>query len=226
MITSILNCISCNKSLQDALCNSTSYPNLPVMLSAFIVLAIIISLAAWLSIRRFEVKDTTISHQASDQAHIPLAAASVVLGIAVGGFCDGIVFHEILQWHGMLTNKIAANTLINKNVNVFWDGIFFGFIWITTIIGLYLLWQLLHRPFINRSGLLLSGGMFLGWGIFNFAEGLINHHILGLHNIREASANPESWNYGFLAFSVLLILLGYILIKKGKADRLVFGEEQ
>ena len=29
--------------------------------------------------------------------------AGIVLGIGLGGFFDGIVLHQILQWHHMLT---------------------------------------------------------------------------------------------------------------------------
>ena len=29
---------------------------------------------------------------------------AIVLGIGLGGFLDGIVLHQILQWHHMLTS--------------------------------------------------------------------------------------------------------------------------
>lgn len=43
-----------------------------------------------------------------------LAFAAIVLGIGLGGFVDGIVLHQILQWHEMLSNKIPPDTLVNK----------------------------------------------------------------------------------------------------------------
>lgn len=64
---------------------------------------------------------------------------------------------------------------------------------------------------INHSGNLLSGGLLLGWGLFNIVEGIIDHHLLKLHNVREITENVDAWNYGFLGLSVLLILGGFAL---------------
>ncbi|RYZ25921.1 MAG: DUF2243 domain-containing protein [Chitinophagaceae bacterium] len=138
----------------------------------------------------------------------------MILGIGVGGFIDGIVLHQILQWHEMLSNKVPPTDYLGKTVNMFWDGIFHAFTLITTFIGIILLWKLLYRKDINRSGYLLSGGMLLGWGLFNIVEGVIDHHLLKLHNVREISTNPETWNVGFLGLSVILILVGIILCRK------------
>jgi uncharacterized membrane protein len=33
-----------------------------------------------------------------------ITAPAIVLGIGLGGFLDGIVLHQILQWHHMLTS--------------------------------------------------------------------------------------------------------------------------
>jgi uncharacterized membrane protein len=32
-------------------------------------------------------------------------APGILLGIGLGGFVDGIVLHQILQWHHMLTSE-------------------------------------------------------------------------------------------------------------------------
>ena len=142
----------------------------------------------------------------------------MVLGIGIGGFIDGIVFHQILQWHEMLSNKISSTTYIGKSVNMFWDGIFHSFTLMVTITGIVLLWKLLHRKDIDRSGNLLSGGLILGWGLFNLLEGIADHQVLKLHNVREVSADKDLWNYGFLAFAVVLIVLGFIISKQNKND--------
>lgn len=50
--------------------------------------------------------------------------AGVFLGLGLGGFFDGIVLHQILQWHHMLTSAgYPANTLDNLEFNIVWDGI-------------------------------------------------------------------------------------------------------
>lgn len=208
-------CITCNKSLRDGIYNSMFYPNLLTMLSAFIVLFLIIFFFSRLATKRYHTRLN--NNPASEELNtVPLASAAMVLGIGLGGFADGVLLHQILQWHEMLTNKIPADTVANKSINMFWDGIFHLFTLSTTVAGVIILWKLLKRKNINQSGYVLSGGMLAGWGIFNLVEGIIDHHILHLHNVRELTPNPHYWNYGFLLMGVILVGIGIFLIEKGK----------
>jgi len=40
---------------------------------------------------------------------IPLIAAGIFLGLGLGGFVDGILLHQILQWHHMLSNVMDCS---------------------------------------------------------------------------------------------------------------------
>ena len=71
----------------------------------------------------------------------PLIAAGVLLGAGLGGFFDGIVFRQLLQWHNMFSARLPPDNLLNAKVNMFWDGVFHAVVWLLTVIGL---WQL-HR---------------------------------------------------------------------------------
>ncbi|TXK37014.1 DUF2243 domain-containing protein [Pontibacter qinzhouensis] len=143
----------------------------------------------------------------------PLVAAAALIGIGMGGFIDGIVLHQILQWHQMLTAKIPATTVLNKEVNMFWDGIFHSFTWLTTAAGIYRLWRLVFTRKALLSNKLFAGGLLLGWGLFNVVEGILDHHVLVLHNVRELSANTDAWNYGFLILSFLMLAAGWFMIQ-------------
>jgi uncharacterized membrane protein len=49
-------------------------------------------------------------------------SASVLFGLGLGGFFDGIVLHQILQWHRMLTNAgVPADTVEGSRFNILWD---------------------------------------------------------------------------------------------------------
>src|SRR5918993_2972907 len=211
-VSTVGACPFCNPQIKEAIYDSQFYPNLLTMLSAFIAIAVIVAILSAFTAKRHRAN---VSKYPTRQilTPVPLLTTAMVLGIGVGGFIDGIVLHQILQWHEMLSNKIPATDYVGKSVNMFWDGIFHAFTLLVTIIGIVLLWKLLYRKDINRSGYLLSGGMLLGWGLFNIVEGVIDHHLLKLHNVRELSSNPEIWNYGFLGFSILLIIIGYMLTK-------------
>jgi len=213
-----LICITCNKQVQEAIWNDSFAPNLLTMLSAFIVLAIVVAVLSGMTAKRHRAN---VSKYPTKQilTPVPLTTTAMILGIGIGGFIDGIVLHQILQWHEMLSNKMPPTTLVAKSVNMFWDGIFHAFTLIVTVIGISLLWKLLWRKDIDRSGNLLIGGMLLGWGLFNIIEGIIDHHILKLHNVKEFSSNPDAWNYGFLGLSVLMIIIGYMVTNRGKEIR-------
>lgn len=206
-------CPFCNPQIKQAIYSSQFYPNLLTMLSAFVVLALVVGLLSALSAKRHRAN---VSKYPTRQilTPVPLLTTAMILGIGIGGFIDGIALHQILQWHEMLSAKLPPTNYINKSVNMFWDGVFHAFTLLVTMVGIVLLWRLLFRKDINRSGYLFSGGLLIGWGVFNVIEGVIDHHLLKLHNVREIAAKPEAWNAYFLCFSFLLLLAGYQLTKK------------
>lgn len=147
----------------------------------------------------------------------PLIAAGMALGIGMGGFIDGIVLHQLLQLHNMLSAKyptkgIAADQLVvNLQINMFWDGLFHVLTWIMTAVGLVLLWQAVRQHNVVLSTKTLVGAMVLGWGLFNLVEGIIDHHILHIHHVTETD-NHLLWDLAFLASGVVMIVGGWIMI--------------
>jgi uncharacterized membrane protein len=145
----------------------------------------------------------------------PLLAAGMVLGIGMGGFFDGILFHQIMQIHNMLSANLPADTLINAKINMVWDGLFHAFTWLTTAVGLAVLWRAGARRDVPWSGAIFAGSLIAGWGVFNLVEGIIDHHILGVHHVVEA-LGLSIYDYLFLASGVLLLAIGFGLIRSGK----------
>lgn len=213
----VFACTTCNKNLQKGIFDSTFYPNLFTMLLAFAVLGLVVLLLSVLASRN--EKRNQID-QIQKLTIVPLISAATTLGIGLGGFVDGIFLHQILQWHEMLSNKIPPVTLLNKSVNMFWDGIFHTFCLVAVLIGIILLLKLFFRKNVIITKTIFWGSLLLGWGLFNLIEGIIDHQILKLHNVREITANVPLWNYGFLVFALLLIVFGFILIEKGKPKRI------
>lgn len=209
--TNVTACITCNKIIREAIFNSTFYPNLLTMLSAFIVMAVIVAVLSILSTRSHNTY-LTQNPNVKVLSPTPLTTAAMVLGIGIGGFIDGIILHQILQWHEMISNKMPPVTLVAKSVNMFWDGIFHFYTLLVTIVGIILLWRALRKD-ADHSGSLLIGGTLIGWAVFNLGEGIIDHHILKLHNVREITSNQAAWNFGFLGFSVVLLGIGFAIVK-------------
>lgn len=213
-------CPFCNKKIADGIYNSQFYPNLFTMLSAFLVLAVIVVILTAMTVKRHRTKIAAISNK-QVLSPVPLTTASMVLGIGMGGFIDGIVLHQILQVHEMLSNKIPATGYIGKSINMFWDGIFHFFCMIVVLVGIILMWKLLFRKDTDRSGKLFGGGLLLGWGLFNIVEGVIDHQILRLHNVIEIAANHDIANFAFLGVSVLMLIVSYLLIHSVNKNRYV-----
>jgi uncharacterized membrane protein len=59
----------------------------------------------------------------------------------------------------------------------------------------------------------LSGLLLLGWGLFNLVEGVVDHHILRIHHVRDDRGGPLSWDLGFLAFAVAQIAIGWLIVR-------------
>ena len=145
----------------------------------------------------------------------------VLLGLGLGGFFDGIVFHQLLQWHHMLTSAgYPANTVPNLELNVFWDGVFHMSTYVFTALGLYILWRYSRRSHIRWSGKLLPGAMLIGFGAFNLVEGVIDHHLLGLHHVNETVPREQwiYWDLGFLAWGAAMVVGGWYLLKRGREE--------
>ncbi|HEX8269143.1 MAG TPA: DUF2243 domain-containing protein [Flavobacterium sp.] len=210
-------CVFCNKAVSDGIYDSAFYPNILAMLSAFIAVAIIVAILYIVATKRQKIfwDDNTGIIRLTP---VPLATTSVIIGIGLGGFADGIFLHQILQWHEMLSNRIPPTNYVGKSINMFWDGIFHAFCLVVVLSGTSQLWKLLKRNDINTSGYLYSGGVLAGWGLFNIVEGLIDHQILKLHNVMELAPNHDIANYAFLGISVVMLLVGYFLMQRGAKE--------
>ena len=145
----------------------------------------------------------------------PFIQAGIVLGVGLGGFVDGIVLHQILQWHHMLTSAgYPATSIGNMEVNMVADGLFDATTWVITVIGLVLLWRAKiqdEQPPMR----IFVGSIAIGWGLFNLVEGIIDHHILGIHHVR-SGPHQLVWDLAFLAFGAVLVIMGWILVRGGK----------
>ncbi|MFF8832496.1 DUF2243 domain-containing protein [Streptomyces sp. NPDC015131] len=155
----------------------------------------------------------------------------IVLGVGLGGFADGILLHQLLQWHHMLSStdhdRIGVKfydprTVPGLEMNTVWDGIFHTVCWLSVLLGLALLYARVtdHRLRVWTSRV-LWGWILVGWGLFNLVEGVLDHHVLGIHHVY-AGEQQLWWDLGFLALGALLVAGGLLLARGGRTeDRLV-----
>jgi uncharacterized membrane protein len=144
-----------------------------------------------------------------------------LLGLGLGGFVDGILLHQVLQWHHMLTDygehaSFPDTTVSSLEVNTLWDGLFHLSAWVFVTSGVFVLWVVLSAGYRvawrSMVGLLLAG-----WGVFNLVEGIVDHHILTVHHVRDDVSDPTWWDLGFLACGAALVAVGVALRRSDDA---------
>ena len=138
----------------------------------------------------------------------------IVIGIGLGGLFDSFLFHMMLQWHHMLSNVIPADSMENLHRLMYYDGLFDAFNFAVLLIGSILLWRAAYyRSPIPSFGPFM-GQLLFGAGLFNLIEGIVDHHILSIHYVRQV---PEYlyYNIGFLVVGALLpLILGWLLMRR------------
>ncbi len=142
--------------------------------------------------------------------------AGMLIGIGIAAFLDETVFHQLLHWHHFYDRSTSDVGLVS-------DGLFHAFGWLAIVLGLFLFADLQRR----RSAILvrLWAGVLTGWGGFQLYDGVIQHKVLGLHQIRYAVPLVPydlAWNIaGGAALAIGLLLLRRVpgrLARPGQGD--------
>ncbi|KMY52940.1 membrane protein [Bacillus sp. FJAT-27231] len=139
-----------------------------------------------------------------------------LFGIGFIAFFDEAVFHQLLHWHHFYDKSTTSMGLAS-------DGLFHAFSWFATIGGLFLFADL-HR----RKALWLMrwwGGVLLGAGGFQLYDGIIQHKVMRIHQIRYVEnviVYDAIWNVAAAA----MIIIGAILIVRTQRHLAPEGENR
>lgn len=148
---------------------------------------------------------------------------TIVLGVALGGFFDGILLHQILQWHHLFS---GVSTRGDLRAQILWDGVFHLLMYVLAVVALWRLWLPLRDG--NRSDGVrrLStaqtfGATLIGFGLWHVLDAVLSHWLLGIHRVRQDSPDPLLWDLIWLAaFGVAPILAGYVLLRRRPPPRM------
>ena len=171
------------------------------------------------STHRSPRRDEIGSPRPSDNRQVLLAA--VLLGLGLGGFVDGIILHQVLQWHHMLTatGDHPADTVAGLETNTLADGMFHVATWVLVVSGTALVLRQWRRGMRAPHWSASLGLVLIGWGLFNLVEGVINHHLLTIHHVRDDVADPTWWDRGFLLSGVVLFSVGLLIYRRQPLSR-------
>jgi uncharacterized membrane protein len=73
-----------------------------------------------------------------------------VLGLGLGGFVDGIVAHQLLEWHHMLSSRYPPTSEHHLRLNMVGDGVFHAGCLVLVVVGVFLLARL--GPLLSLLG--------------------------------------------------------------------------
>lgn len=131
-------------------------------------------------------------------------------GLGLVAFIDEAVFHQILHWHHFYDQSTPAAGLIS-------DGVFHAFSWFATVGALFLMADLRRRnAFWPKRWI---GSVFLGAGAFQLYDGIVQHKLLQLHQIRydvELLPYDLIWNIS----AAVLLIIGIILLLQTRKERI------
>jgi uncharacterized membrane protein len=133
-----------------------------------------------------------------------------LLGFALGGFFDGILLHQILQWHHLLSAVDPAD----MRFQVAADGYFHALMYVIAAVGL---WMLATAK--RGSPRLLTACTLIGFGLWHGVDAVLSHWTLGIHRIRMDSANPLFWDLlWFAAFGLAPLIAGWAMRRRSGHD--------
>ena len=120
----------------------------------------------------------------------------------------------------MLSSWYPINSIENLELNTRWDGIFHSSTYIFVVAGLFILWRTAHRQHLYWSTKLLLGSILIGFGAFNVVEGIVDHHLLGVHHVNETVPREQwiYWDLGFIAWGAAMLLIGWLLLRAGQQE--------
>jgi uncharacterized membrane protein len=121
-----------------------------------------------------------------------------LFGLGLVAFLDEAVFHQILHWHHFYDRATTA-------IGLFSDGLFHAFSWLATVGALFMMADLRRRNAWQPETWI--GGIFLGGGIFNFYDGIVQHKWMKLHQIR--------YNVDILPYDIVWNVLALLMIING-----------
>jgi uncharacterized membrane protein len=131
-------------------------------------------------------------------------ASGVFVGIGIAGFLDETVFHQLLHWHHFWDGGSPGAGLVS-------DGVFHAVSWFCIVGGLFWFADLRRRGAWQPRA--WTGGVLLGAGAFQLYDGVVQHKLLGLHQIRYS---VTIWPYDLVwdLVAAVLVLVGAWLVRQ------------
>jgi uncharacterized membrane protein len=131
--------------------------------------------------------------------------AGALLGIGIMAAIDEILFHQVLAWHHFYDRSTPEIGLLS-------DGLLHAAELFSIVAGFFLILDLRRKGIFYKN--FAWAGFFIGMGGFQLFDGIVNHKLLRLHQIRYVDnllPYDLAWNIG----AAILLAVGIYLLRRG-----------
>ena len=135
--------------------------------------------------------------------------AAALIGVGVMAAIDEVIFHQILAWHHFYD-------LSTPEIGLMTDGLLHAAELVAIVAGFF--WLLDLRRNAALSGPWARAGFFIGLGGFQLFDGIIDHKVLRLHQIRYVD-NLLPYDIAWNAFAIALLVIGLVLLRGARNKR-------
>jgi uncharacterized membrane protein len=129
-----------------------------------------------------------------------------LIGVGIMAAVDEIVFHQLLGWHHFYDRS-------TPDVGLLSDGLLHAAELVVLVAGFFLLADLRRRHALARGS--AWAGFFLGAGGFQLFDGVVDHKVLRVHQVRYG-VDTLPYDLAWTGGAVLLLLVGVVLAVRSR----------
>lgn len=138
---------------------------------------------------------------------------ALLVGVGVAGTLDEAILHQLLDWHHFLDRSGPRGVLSPavREIGLRADGWFH--LGSTALLALGLVALLAGGGNLRGQGRRTLGGILVGAGAFNLYDAVVQHKLLGLHQVRRGVENLLPYDLAFGGIAVVVLLLGAVVLR-------------
>lgn len=142
-------------------------------------------------------------HQRQDTDRRQYFWSTILIGIGSMAAVDEIVFHQVLAWHHFYDRSTT-------DIGLLTDGLLHAAELIAIVAGFFLFADARSRGI--SAPRLAWGGFLLGAGGFQVFDGVVDHKILRLHQIRY-DVDILPYDVAWIGFGLILLVAGALVLR-------------